>query len=35
MVVEDADAPRESGKQSGKQRVIRTEAEVTIVGPTA
>ena len=29
MVVEVADAPRESGKQ----RVIRAEVEVTIVGP--
>jgi len=29
VVVEDADAPRESGKQ----RVIRAEAEVTIIGP--
>jgi hypothetical protein len=33
VAVEDADVPRESGKQSGKQRVIRAEAEVTIVGP--
>lgn len=32
-VVEDADAPRQSGRQSGKQRVISAEAEVTIVGP--